>query len=156
MFKIAKFISIAALLLISMALPVFAQGMQSGSGAHSAASLPSTKIHVARSAVRRIHTRRGTRLYDGAWSVVIETTRGDCPAAVRAAVHIIEGRLMADDLGYQVDGHIARGGAIRVIVSAAGKGASGFGRLSHRGGGGRWRTWSGDCSGLWTAERRSL
>jgi len=152
MTKIAKLASAAVLMLTGIASPVFAQAVQSRSAAHNSIS---TKTPVARTGARRIRVRRGTRVYDGTWSVVIETTRGNCPAAVRAAVRIIEGRLQADDQSYQVAGRVVPGGVIRVTVSASGQGASGFGRLSRQGGRGRWRTRSGECSGLWTAERRS-
>jgi hypothetical protein len=40
-----------------------------------------------------------------------------------------------------------------VMVSAAGKSANGTGRLSGNLGEGSWS--GGDCSGTWTAERRS-
>jgi hypothetical protein len=96
---------------------------------------------------------RGAHLYDGAWSVVIQTTRGNCPPAIRAGVSILAGRLISNDENYAVDGRVAPNGAIRVNVSAGGQGAGGFGRLSHNAGRGLWRTWSGECSGQWTAAR---
>jgi hypothetical protein len=96
----------------------------------------------------------GTSLYDGAWSVVIQTTRGDCPAAVRAGVHISAGRVLANDQSYSVEGRVAPDGAIRVNVSAGSQAAGGFGHLSRNAGQGFWRTRSGECSGQWTAARR--
>ena len=45
-------------------------------------------------------------------------------------------------------------GAVRVIVSAGGLAAAGFGHLSRIAGRGLWRTYSGECSGQWTADPR--
>ena len=96
----------------------------------------------------------GTRTFDGTWSVLLQTTRGNCPAAVRAGVQIIDGRLSAEDLGYGLDGRVAPSGAVKVTVSAAGQGGGASGRLTRAGGRGRWQTWSGECAGEWTAARR--
>jgi hypothetical protein len=97
---------------------------------------------------------QGTRAFDGTWSVVMQTTRGNCPAAVRASVRILGGRLLAEDQSYGIDGRVAPSGAVRVTVSAAGQGAGGFGHLSRNTGQGLWRTLSGECSGQWAAARR--
>lgn len=93
--------------------------------------------------------------YDGVWSVAIYTTRGDCDRAVRAAVRITGGRVSADDQSYQAYGAVGRDGVIRVTVASGNRSASGSGRLSQNAGGGRWRTATGECSGQWTAERRT-
>lgn len=92
--------------------------------------------------------------FDGTWSVVLQTTRGNCPSAVRAGVHIIDGRLSAEDQSYGLDGRVAPSGAMQVKVSAAGQTGGASGRLSRAAGRGRWRTSSGECSGEWTAARR--
>lgn len=97
---------------------------------------------------------RGTSAFDGIWSVVMQTTRGNCPAAVRAGVRIFGGRLSAEGDGYGLNGRVARSGAVRVIVSAAGQTGGAFGHLSRRAGRGYWRTSSGECMGEWTAARR--
>jgi hypothetical protein len=95
----------------------------------------------------------GANLYDGTWSLVIQTTRGDCPVAIRAGVRILAGRVLADDQAYAVDGRVSPGGAVRVTVAAGNQAAGGFGRLSHNAGQGLWRTRSGECAGQWTAAR---
>lgn len=102
----------------------------------------------------RTFSHHATRTFDGTWSVLLQTTRGNCPPAVRAGVQIIDGRLSAEDQSYGLDGRVAPGGAVRVTVSTAGQGGGAFGRLSRAAGRGRWQTWSGECSGEWTAARR--
>jgi hypothetical protein len=109
---------------------------------------------IATPAVHRIAPRGSARVFDGAWSVVIETTRGNCPAAIRAGVHILAGRLLADDQSYRLDGRVAANGAVRVAVSAAGQSAGGSGRLGRNVGRGLWRSSSDECSGQWSAQRR--
>lgn len=98
--------------------------------------------------------RGGTRAFDGSWSVVLETTNGNCPAAVRAGVRILGGRVLGEDQSYNVNGRVAPGGAVQVRVSANGQGGDAVGRLSRVAGSGQWRTWSGECSGQWVASRR--
>ena len=105
-------------------------------------------------AAPRMGAHRAVNAYDGNWSVVIRTTRGDCPASVRAGVQIFEGRVLGGDAGYQVEGRVAANGAVRVNVSADGQGAGGYGHLSRAIGQGVWKAWSGKCAGQWTAERR--
>jgi hypothetical protein len=108
---------------------------------------------IAKPAVHRMASRGRAHVYDGAWSVVIETTRGNCPAAIRAGVHILAGRMLADDQSYRLDGRVAANGAVRVTVSAAGQSAGGSGRLERNVGRGLWRSSSDECSGQWSAQR---
>lgn len=105
-------------------------------------------------AAQRSIARRGANAYDGAWSVLLQTTRGNCPAAVRAGVHIVGGRVLAEDESYALDGRVTPSGVVQVMVSAGGQGGGAYGRLSRVAGRGLWRTWSGECSGQWTAARR--
>jgi hypothetical protein len=44
---------------------------------------------------------------------------------------------------------------VTVKVARAGQSANGQGKLSATDGSGMWTAGSGDCSGTWTAERRS-
>jgi hypothetical protein len=92
---------------------------------------------------------------DGIWSVTIVTQVGNCPSTLRYAVRVAAGRVLTDDQSYQVNGTVALNGATRVTVSEKGQSASGTGRLSGNRGAGRWRTSTGECSGQWTAERRT-
>lgn len=93
--------------------------------------------------------------YDGAWSVTIITQAGNCPSSLRYAVRVFRGRVLGDSQSYQVNGTVAANGATRVTVSEQGQSASGTGRLSGNAGAGRWRTSTGQCAGLWTAQRRA-
>jgi hypothetical protein len=92
--------------------------------------------------------------FDGSWSVIINTARGDCGSGLRYAVRIIGGRVVSEG-GYSVAGAVAPNGAIRVFVSEGGRSASGSGRLAGNSGGGVWRTTSGECSGNWAAARHA-
>lgn len=113
------------------------------------ASLPSY-------AADRVGRGGRTTRYDGTWSVLLETTRGDCTPAIRASLRIAGGRLLAEDQSYGLDGQVGQSGAVHVTVSANGQSAVGFGHLSPRAGLGRWRTGSGECVGRWSAERRDI
>jgi hypothetical protein len=92
---------------------------------------------------------------DGNWSVTIITQAGNCPSTLRYGVRVDRGRVLADGQSYQVNGTVAPNGATRVTVSEQGQSASGTGRLAGNRGAGRWRTSTGECSGQWTAERRT-
>ena len=92
--------------------------------------------------------------YDGLWSVSIVTEKGDCDRGYRYPIRISNGVLAnAGDVAVNIAGKVMPTGAITVMVSAAGKSANGTGRLSGNLGEGSWS--GGDCSGTWTAERRS-
>ena len=92
---------------------------------------------------------------DGMWSVTIITQTGNCPSTLRYGVRVDRGRVLADGQSYQVNGTVAPNGATRVTVSEQGQSASGTGRLAGNTGAGRWRTSTGQCSGQWTAARRT-
>ena len=92
--------------------------------------------------------------YDGRWSVVINTARGDCGNALRYGVRIVGGRVVGEGGNYQVAGAVGPSGAIRVSVAEGGRSASGSGRLAGNAGRGIWRTSGGECAGSWTAIRR--
>ena len=54
---------------------------------------------------------------------------------------------------FAITGKVTPTGAITVTVSAGNKSATGSGRLAGNVGDGHWT--GGECSGSWTAERRS-
>jgi hypothetical protein len=86
-----------------------------------AALLVVTANLQAQAANQRAHG--GESFYDQVWSVMIQTTRGDCPAAARAGVRISAGRVPPKDAGCSIEGHVAPNGALRVNVRPA---AGGF------------------------------
>jgi hypothetical protein len=91
--------------------------------------------------------------YDGLWSVSIVTDKGDCDRGYRYPIRISNGVLAnAGDVAINIAGKVQPTGTITVTVSAAGKSASGSGRLAGDIGEGHWS--GGECSGTWTAERR--
>jgi hypothetical protein len=94
--------------------------------------------------------------FDGRWSVVIETDKGDCDPAYRYGLQITNGNVKyAGDSTFAVNGRVARNGNIHVRVARGGSYADGHGRLSRDGGSGSWKgVGAGVCSGHWVAERR--
>jgi hypothetical protein len=100
------------------------------------------------------HVRAGA--YDGLWSVSIFTQYGPCDRSYRYPARIVGSRVQqaSNDFSYQLYGAVSKSGAISVTVSKGGQSATGYGRLSHSRGGGRWSAASGQCSGTWSAFRR--
>jgi hypothetical protein len=94
--------------------------------------------------------------YDGRWSVVIQTTRGNCDQAYRYRLNIVNGNVTYDGSGgFDVRGQVGTSGAVHVRVSSGKSFADGSGHLSNRSGSGTWRgAGNGTCSGNWVAERR--
>jgi hypothetical protein len=91
--------------------------------------------------------------YDGEWSVVIVTHRGDCERAYRAPITISNGRFINVGVNLiDVSGHVRPDGRISVRVSRGDKNAIGSGRLTPASGNGSWK--GGSCAGTWTAQRR--
>ena len=98
----------------------------------------------------------GKQNFDGAWSVLIVTEKGKCDRAYRYPVRISNGSVgYAGQASFNVSGSVGAGGAVTVTVSHGGQSARGTGQLSASDGSGRWATGGGECSGSWTAERRS-
>ena len=94
--------------------------------------------------------------YDGKWSVLIVTHKGSCDRAYRYPVQIDNGSVgYAGESAFTVSGKVGDNGAVTVKVARGNQSANGQGRLSATDGSGMWTAGSGDCSGTWTAERRS-
>jgi hypothetical protein len=94
--------------------------------------------------------------FDGAWSVLIVTEKGTCDRAYRYPIKISNGTVdYAGSASFTVTGKVGANGAVTVTVSRGDQSASGAGRLSLTDGTGRWQTKGGECSGTWSAERRS-
>jgi hypothetical protein len=94
--------------------------------------------------------------FDGNWSVLFVTEKGTCDRAYRYPVKIDNGSVgYSGSAAFTVSGRVQPTGAVTVKVARGSQSANGSGRMSATDGGGRWQTASGECSGTWTAERRS-
>ena len=110
---------------------------------------------VAASATVATTSSYAVPAYDGLWSVSIITEKGDCDRGYRYPIRIQNGALAnaGSVTAITINGKVQPTGAITVIVSSGSKSATGSGRLSGDIGGGHWS--GGECSGSWTAERRT-
>jgi hypothetical protein len=96
---------------------------------------------------------QATGNFDGKWSVVIVTERGDCDRAYRYPIDIRNATLMnAGNASFDISGKVQGDGAVAVRISYGQKSASGSGRLTGSTGEGRWS--GATCAGTWSAERR--
>ena len=94
--------------------------------------------------------------FDGQWSVLIVTEKGRCDRAYRYPVRIANGTVgYAGTAPFNISGSVGANGAVTVTVSRGSQSATGIGRMSATDGTGTWTAGSGDCSGTWSAERRS-
>ena len=90
--------------------------------------------------------------FDGEWSVVITTQKGDCDRSLRYPIRISNGMLLNAGIApVDISGRVGGSGAITVKVTFGDKSANGSGRLSGVTGAGSWR--GGACQGTWTAQR---
>jgi hypothetical protein len=92
--------------------------------------------------------------FDGIWSVVFTTQRGNC-SSTNSVPFTVSGSRVSSAGGGRVRGGIGRGGNVSVTISVGPSRASGSGRLAGNLGTGRWSgIISGDrCSGIWQAAR---
>ena len=97
---------------------------------------------------------RGAGPYDGIWTTVFATTRGNCSSGLSLPFQVNGGRVTSAG-GGRVSGSISRSGSIFVAASVGASHASGGGRLIGNFGSGRWSgIITGDrCSGTWQATR---
>ncbi len=94
--------------------------------------------------------------FDGAWSVLIVTEKGTCDRAYRYPIKIENGTVdYAGSASFTVSGKVGTNGAVTVTVSRGSQSANGSGHMSATDGGGHWQTAGGECSGTWSAEKRS-
>ena len=94
--------------------------------------------------------------FDGQWSVLIVTQKGTCDRAYRYPLKIENGSVgYAGEASFNVAGKVGENGAVTVRVARGSQSANGQGKLSSTDGSGQWVAGSGECSGTWTAERRS-
>jgi hypothetical protein len=92
--------------------------------------------------------------YDGTWTTVFATSRGNCSSGYSVPFQVRGGRVSSAGGGH-VSGSVSRSGSVAVAVSVGASHASGGGRLFGNSGSGRWSgIITGDrCSGTWQASR---
>ncbi len=92
--------------------------------------------------------------YDGTWTTVFATSRGNCSSGYSVPFLVRGGRVSSAGGGH-VSGSVSRSGSVAVAVSVGASHASGGGRLIGNSGSGRWSgIITGDrCSGTWQASR---
>lgn len=92
--------------------------------------------------------------YDGTWTTVFATTRGNCSSGY-SVPFLVTGSRVSSAGGGRVSGSVNRAGGVAVAVSVGASRASGGGRLMGNSGSGRWSgIITGDrCSGTWQATR---
>lgn len=97
---------------------------------------------------------RAAGRYDGTWTTVFATTRGNCSSGYSVPFLVIGNRVSSAG-GGRVSGSVTRSGGVAVAVSVGASRASGGGRLVGNSGSGRWSgIITGDrCSGTWQATR---
>ena len=93
-------------------------------------------------------------VYDGTWTTVFATTRGNCSSGYSVPFLVTRGRVSSAG-GGRVSGSVSRSGSVAVAVAVGASHASGGGRLVGNSGSGRWSGLiTGDrCSGTWQATR---
>ena len=98
--------------------------------------------------------RRVAGPYDGVWTTVFATTRGNCSSGYSVPFTVARGRVLSAG-GGRVSGSIGRRGSVAVSVSVGASHASGGGRLAGNYGAGHWSgIITGDrCSGTCQATR---
>jgi hypothetical protein len=100
--------------------------------------------------------------FDGRWSVLVITEKGDCDKGYRYEVNIAGGKVtyVGSEAGVSMTGNIAPSGQVSMTVGRSGgskdERASGSGKLTANAGSGTWKASGadGNCSGRWEAERR--
>ena len=92
--------------------------------------------------------------YDGTWTTVFATARGNCSSGYSVPFLVSGGRVTSAG-GGRVSGSVNRSGGVAVAVSVGASHATGGGRLAGSSGYGRWSgIITGDrCSGTWQATR---
>ena len=92
--------------------------------------------------------------YDGTWTTVFATTRGNCSSGY-SVPFTVRGSRVSSAGGGRVSGSVNGAGRVAVHVSVGASRASGGGRLAGNSGAGSWSgIITGDrCSGTWLATR---
>jgi hypothetical protein len=94
--------------------------------------------------------------FDGRWSVLVLTEKGECDKAYRYPIAIEKGRVRyAGEASFSISGQVATSGAVQGNITSPQGRADVRGRLSGASGAGTWTvSGSRNCSGRWEAEKR--
>jgi hypothetical protein len=92
--------------------------------------------------------------FDGAWTVTMNTVRGDCAASFYFGVQVYNGRLSASGGGFNLTGRVSPKGMVSATVGSGNQYSRAYGRLGRRSGAGTWVSPSRGCAGRWAATRR--
>jgi hypothetical protein len=92
--------------------------------------------------------------YDGTWSLVFVTQRGECDPSYSFDVNIANGIVSHPNL-VRFTGRVGANGLVHASVTVQDKYAAGSGKLTKTAGQGTWKGRSGTarCSGYWTAQK---
>ena len=116
---------------------------------HGATSILAATLLIAACA-----TATARSAYDGSWSLLFVTQKGDCDSAYNFTVNVSNGVITHPNIVH-FRGYVTNRGFVRASVTVHEKHASGSGRLAANSGQGTWSGYSGSsrCSGYWTAQR---
>jgi hypothetical protein len=94
--------------------------------------------------------------FDGMWSAVFRTTTGPCQPAYRGAVQVVDGIMEVAGATGSLSGRVSPNGSVRATGSMGANYGVASGRVAGNSGSGTWRARmeSGNCAGVWTAQRR--
>ena len=94
--------------------------------------------------------------FDGNWSAVFRTKSGPCQPAYRGAVQVVNGIIQVASTAGSLSGRVSRNGSVRATGYMGANYGVASGRVSSNFGSGTWRAHleSGNCVGVWTAQRR--
>ena len=94
--------------------------------------------------------------FNGRWSVLVVTERGECDKAYRYPVAIESGQVRyAGEAAFTITGEVARSGAVQGSIAQGQTRANVRGKLAGSAGSGTWTVAGArDCSGSWSAEKR--
>ena len=94
--------------------------------------------------------------FDGTWTAVFRTRSGPCQPAYRGAVQVVDGVMEVGGTMGSLIGRVSRNGSVRATGYMGANYGVASGRVSGNFGSGTWRahTESGNCAGVWNAQRR--
>lgn len=96
------------------------------------------------------------RKFDGTWSAVFRTKSGPCQPAYRGAVPVTDGVMQVASTAGSLSGRVSRNGTVRATGYRGANYGVASGRVSGSFASGTWRAHmeTGNCVGVWTAQRR--